>query len=74
MLEDFELQQKASALLATQQAFEEISQRAEGAKATLRSERDAFEEAMEYLKDDLSPAQTAQDEVEAREQEAIVDC
>jgi len=51
-----------------------MCQRAEGAEATLRSERDAFEEAMEYLKDDLSRAQTAHDEAEAREEEAKADC
>ena len=75
MLEkDSELQQRGSALLAAQQPLEEMRQRAEGAKATLRSERDAFEETVEYIKDDLSRAQIAHDEAEAREQEAIADC
>ena len=55
MLEkDPELQQKESTLLAAQQALEEMRQCAKGAEATLRSERDTFEEVMEYLKDDLS--------------------
>jgi len=75
MLEkDFELQQRGYALLAAQQALEEMRQCAKGAKATLRSERDVFEEKVEYLKDDLSQAQIAHDEAEAREQEAIPDC
>jgi len=47
---DSELQQRGFALLATQQALEEIRQRAEEAEATLRSERDVFEETVEHLK------------------------
>ena len=75
MLEkDSELQQKESELLAAQQALEEMHQRAERAEATLRSKRDAFEEVMEYLKDDLSQAQSTHDEEEERDQEAIADC
>ena len=74
ILEDSELQQKESALLAAQQAPEEMRQHAEGVEATLRFKRDAFEEAMEYLKNDLSRAQIAHDETEAREQEHITDC
>ena len=42
---DSELQQKEYALLAAQQALEEMRQRAEGEEATLRFERDVFEEA-----------------------------
>jgi len=37
MLEDSKLQQKESTLLAAQQAFEEMCQRAKGAEVTLRS-------------------------------------
>ena len=74
MLKDSELHQRESALLAAQQALEEACQRADNAKATLRSERDAFEEAIECLNDDLGRTQIALNEAEAREQEAIVDC
>ena len=48
--------------------------RAEGAEATLRSERAAFEEAKECLEDDLSRALIAQDEAEKREQAVIEQC
>jgi len=51
---DSEMQQKESALLATQQDLEEMQQHAEGTEATLRSERDVFEEVRECLNDDLS--------------------
>ena len=71
---DSELQQKEFALQAAQQELEKMRQRAEGAEATLRSERDAFEEAQECLKDDLSRALVAQDEEEAREQATIDHC
>ena len=67
MLKGSELQQKEFALLAAQRALEEMCQRAEGAKATLWFERDAFEEAMECLNGDLSSAQIAHDEAETRE-------
>ena len=40
----------------------------------MRSEQEAFEKIMEYLKDDLSQAQITHDEAEAHEQEAIADC
>jgi len=47
MLEkDSELQQKGSALLAAQQALEGMRQRTKGTEATLRSERDVFEETV----------------------------
>jgi len=64
MLKDSELHQRESALLAAQQALEEACQRADNAKATLRSERDAFEEAIECLNDDLGRTQIALDEAE----------
>ena len=51
-----------------------MCQHAVGTKATLRSERDSFEEAMECLKDDLSQAQIAHNEAEAQEQEVIANC
>ena len=51
-----------------------MRQRAEGEETTLGSERDAFEEAMEYLKDDFSRAQIAHDEAKAHELEARADC
>ena len=74
MLKDSELHQREFALLAAQHALEEARQRADGAEAILRSERDAFEEAVECLNDDLGRAQIALDEAEAREQEAMADC
>ena len=40
----------------------------------MRSEQEAFEKIMEYLKDGLSQAKITHDEAEAREQEAIADC
>ena len=51
----------------TQQELGEMRQRAEGAEATLRSERDAFEEAEECHEDDLRRTLIAQDEAEVRE-------
>jgi len=57
---DSELQQKEYALLAAQQELEEMQQRAEGTEATLRSERDIFNEARECPHDDLSRALIAQ--------------
>ena len=45
-----------------------------GAEATLRSERDTFEEVMECHKDDLSQVHITHDKVEAREKKAIADC
>ena len=74
MLKDSELHQRKSALLAAQQALEEARQRADGAKASLRSERDTFEEVMECLTDDLGRAQIAFDEAEAREHVIIAEC
>ena len=44
-----------------------MRQRAEGAKATLGSEKAAFDMAKAFLEDDLNRALTAQDEAEARE-------
>ena len=63
----FELQQKDFALLNAQRVLEEMRQRTKRVEATQRFERGAFEEAMESLKDDLSRAQVAQEEAEARE-------
>ena len=57
MLKDSKLHQREFALLVAQQALEEARQRVDGAEATLRFERDAFEEAMECLNDDLGMAQ-----------------
>jgi len=48
--------------------------RAEETEATLRSERDAFEEVRECLTDDFDRVQIALEEAEAREQEAVADC
>jgi len=71
---DSELQQKESILLAAQQALEETRQRAESAKATLRSEQNTFEETTKCPNDDLSREHIALDEAESREYEAIADC
>ena len=64
---DSELHQRDSARLVAQQALDEASRGADGAEATLKSERDVFEEAIECHNDDLGRAQIALDEAEARE-------
>ena len=74
MLKDSELHQRESALLTAQHALEEAYQRADGVKATLRSGRDAFEEAIECLNDNLGRAQITLDEVKVREQEVVAEC
>jgi len=48
-----------------------MRQRAEGAEATLRPERAAFDAVKACLEDDLNRALVTQDESETREQEVI---
>ena len=51
-----------------------MRQRAKKAEVILRIEQDAFEEAKEWLNDDLSRVLIAQDKTETHKQEAIADC
>ena len=64
---DSELQ-KESEVQSTRRDLEEARQRAEVAKATLESERAAFEEGKECLEDDLNQALTAKNVAETHVQ------